>query len=133
MLSTPHLPAREPDVYGESWVDRLASRVAAFLIAAMIVLVLVQIFDTAPTQETQMITLGDTARDTITGFTGVVIADTKWLHGCRRLTLQPRELKDGKPVESMTFDEPQLVKVETTPAEASSAAGGGPRPEPVRR
>jgi hypothetical protein len=28
------------------------------------------------------IKLGDTARDTISGCTGVVVADTKWLHGC---------------------------------------------------
>lgn len=76
--------------------------------------------------------LGDTARDTISGFTGVVVADTKWLHGCRRLTLQPRELHEGKPVGTETFDEPQLALVPKT-AERGTAAGGGPRPEPTRR
>ena len=43
------------------------------------------------------IELGDTAKDSITGFSGVVIATTFWLHGCERLTLQPQKLdKDGK-------------------------------------
>jgi len=75
--------------------------------------------------------LGDTARDTITGFTGVVICEAKWLHGCRRLTLQPRELKDGKPVEMQTFDEPQLAKIAAPPS-ATTGHTGGPRPEPTR-
>lgn len=78
------------------------------------------------------INLGDTARDTITGFEGVVVCVSQWLHGCQRLTLQPRELKDGKPVEACTFDEPQLEKITRTP-EGVTSDGGGPRPEPVRR
>ena len=77
------------------------------------------------------IELGQTARDTITGFEGVVVADTKWLHGCRRLSLQPRALKDGKPLESHTFDEPQLELVVAQP-EAGTDQTGGPRPEPAR-
>jgi hypothetical protein len=77
------------------------------------------------------IKLGDVARDTITGFEGVVIGDTKWLHGCRRLTLQPRELKDGKPIDPLSFDEPQLVLVGTRIA-AGTSDTGGPRPEPAR-
>lgn len=77
------------------------------------------------------INLGDIAKDTITGFEGVVIGDTKWLHGCRRLTIQPRELKDGKPVEAMSFDEPQMVLVQAKVAKGTSDTGG-PRPEPVR-
>lgn len=79
-----------------------------------------------------MIKLGDLARDTITGFKGVVIAEVNWLHGCRRLTLQPQGLKDGKPVESSTFDEPQLELV-TADAYGSTRKTGGPRPEPNRR
>lgn len=78
------------------------------------------------------IELGDEARDTITGFRGVVVADTKWLHGCRRLTLQPRTLHEGKPVEPLSFDEPQL---ELIPAQREPGTGrtGGPRPEPRQR
>lgn len=78
------------------------------------------------------INLGDKARDTITGFAGIVVAETKWLHGCVRLTLQPQELKDGKPIDSMTFDEPQLEPV-TADVAKSTRGTGGPRPEPTRR
>jgi hypothetical protein len=78
------------------------------------------------------IELGDVAKDTITGFTGVVVADTKWLHGCRRLSLQPREMKDGRPMEGATFDEPQLELVEAKVA-AGTSEKGGPRPEPMRQ
>lgn len=78
------------------------------------------------------IELGDVAKDSITGFTGVVIGRTKWLHGCVRLTLQPQEMKDGKPLEPHTFDEPQLVLV-TKAVQPTTGHAGGPRPEPMRR
>lgn len=79
------------------------------------------------------IRLGDLARDTITGFEGVVVGITQWLHGCRRFVIQPRELKDGKPIETQSFDEPQLVLVQRRAVLEGSRATGGPRPEPVRR
>lgn len=78
------------------------------------------------------IELGQEAKDTITGFQGVVICVAQWLHGCRRLTIQPRELRDGKPVECCTFDEPQLLEI-TSVAEPSTSEAGGPRPEPRRQ
>lgn len=78
------------------------------------------------------IQLGDVAKDTITGFCGVVVCETKWLHGCRRFTVQPRELHDGKIVEAMTFDEPQLELIEPGAAKGSSDVGGD-RPAPMRR
>lgn len=78
------------------------------------------------------VNLGDVARDTITGFTGVVIAETKWLHGCRRLTIQPQELKDGKPVDACSFDDPQVELVRPKAAKTTSDTGG-PRPEPATR
>lgn len=87
------------------------------------------------------INLGDVARDKITGFQGIVVARTKWLRNCDRLTIQPRELHDGKPIESQTFDEPDLAFVEHSevceceqqPAEVVSGKTGGPRSEPTRR
>lgn len=83
------------------------------------------------------IELGDVARDTITGFTGVAVASYRFLHGCERLCLQPQELKDGKPLETATFDVPQLVLVSKRVAEATGKTGGPQReparkPEPVR-
>ena len=81
-----------------------------------------------------MIPLGAVAQDSISGFTGVVVARTDWLHGCTRLTIQPSELHDGQPVKPHTFDEPQLrvldpplADAETDPAEKP----GGPQPDPV--
>lgn len=78
------------------------------------------------------ITLGDVARDTITGFEGVVVCISQWLHGCRRLTIQPKALHEGKPIETQSFDEPQCVLVEAA-ASPSRIETGGPRPEPRRR
>jgi hypothetical protein len=77
------------------------------------------------------IELGDIARDTITGFRGVVVCEMKWLHGCKRFALQPQELKDGKPIETQSFDEPQLELVSKRAA-AGTSHTGGPRPEPER-
>lgn len=58
------------------------------------------------------IRLGDIARDTITGFEGVVVARTEWLNGCWRLTLQPKKLQEnGKPIDTETFDDKQAVHV----------------------
>jgi len=54
------------------------------------------------------VNLGDIAEDIVTGFKGTVVAVTNWLNGCQRVTLQPNELKDGKPVESYTFDVEQI-------------------------
>lgn len=78
------------------------------------------------------IELGDHAKDTITGFNGIVVGDTQWLHGCRRLSLQPKDLKDGKPIDMLSFDEPQLVLVEPEAQPVGSRKTGGPRPEPTR-
>ena len=80
------------------------------------------------------IALGDIAEDSITGFRGVVIARTEWLYGCNRLTLQPKALREGKPIDTQTFDEPQLIFIEAGPRHADNVIqiGGGPRPEPER-
>ena len=79
-----------------------------------------------------MIKLGDIARDRITGFEGIVIATTEWLYGCRRLTLQPQHLADGKMIDTVTFDEPQCILIHEggAPLEVKT---GGPRPEPRRQ
>ena len=55
--------------------------------------------------------LGDKVKDIITGFTGIAVAKTEWIHGCDRITVQPTVKKDGKLPENMTFDEPSLVIV----------------------
>ena len=80
---------------------------------------------------TQQINLGDVVKDTITGFTGVVVCRSKWLYGCERLTLQPMTLKDGTPIDRQTFDEPQLELVSEAKV-LPSGNSGGPRPEPIQ-
>lgn len=81
-----------------------------------------------------MIPLGAVAQDTISGFEGVVVARTEWLHGCVRLTLQPQALHEGQPVEAQSFDEPQLLQMTGLPVKKEKKekkARGGPRPDPV--
>jgi hypothetical protein len=78
------------------------------------------------------IQLGDTARDTISGFKGVVVASTTWLNGCLRLTLQPQTMKDGKPADTATFDVEQLELVKAA-ARPAARPSGGPKPEPSQR
>lgn len=75
--------------------------------------------------------LGDEVRDTITGFEGVVVGITKWLHGCRRITVQPRTVRDGKVLDTATFDEPQ-IEVLKQASVATTGNTGGPTPEPTR-
>lgn len=80
------------------------------------------------------INVGDEAKDRITGFHGIVVARTEWLNKCVRISIQPRELREGKPIEAQTFDEEQ-VEV-TKPAVVTTTKvrqTGGPTPEPARR
>lgn len=75
--------------------------------------------------------LGCIARDKISGFSGVVVAITDWLNGCRRVTIQPRELKDGKPIDGYTFDAEQVEVLEVA-APAVAKPSGGPSISPTR-
>jgi len=76
------------------------------------------------------INVGDTAKDTITGFAGAVVARTEWLNGCARITLQPTKLsKEGKTIEAETFDETQVALVKRA-RHVPKRDTGGPRPDP---
>ena len=72
------------------------------------------------------IKLGDKARDSISGFVGVVVAITEWLNGCQRILIQPQMLHEGKPVESQTFDAEQVEVVLPEPVVKPSRTGGPP-------
>lgn len=77
------------------------------------------------------IELGSDVRCKITGYTGMVIGRTEWLYGCRRYTVQAKELKDGKPVEPIGGDEDQFeIVTQAPPHEIKST--GGPQREPSR-
>ncbi len=47
------------------------------------------------------IKLGQKVRDTITGMEGTAVARTEFMYGCVRIAVQPAELKDGTPVDSI--------------------------------
>jgi len=71
--------------------------------------------------------LGDTLKDTVTGFQGVAIAKCVWLYGCTRITIQPPVGKDGKIPDTGTFDEPSLIVVKKAKkkfAEGENKTGG---------
>lgn len=57
------------------------------------------------------ITLGDRVKDTITGFEGIVIGISSWLNGCRTIGIKPEKLHEGKPIESVWFDEPRIKTI----------------------
>lgn len=73
---------------------------------------------------------GDVVRDQVTGLEGIVTARSQWLHNCNTYRVQPQELKDGKPVDSSGFDEPQLDLVKKKPKNVAKSPGntGGPTP-----
>lgn len=79
-----------------------------------------------------MLQMGDKAKDTVTGFQGIVVAKTTWLNGCTRVGLQSDVLKDGLPTEPQWFDEPQLILVEAQKVQAGPRDTGGPIPKPKR-
>lgn len=79
------------------------------------------------------IKLGFKVKDYITGFTGIAIAKTKYLHGCTQFGVRSQELHEGKPINPVWFDEPRLIIVEEAPvfrSEGSDPTNGGPQPTP---
>ena len=77
------------------------------------------------------IRLGDKARDTVTGYEGIVVCISDWISGCRRISLQGQDLHEGKPIDPQGFDVEQLevIKPKASPV---SKPSGGPCPEPTR-
>lgn len=79
------------------------------------------------------IELGDKVKDSVTGFSGIVIGRTVWLYGCSRMIVQPEGItKEGKIYESQSFDEPQLLLVKPAKVKEGSHNTGGPRKEVSR-
>ena len=83
--------------------------------------------------DVQIVHLGDAVRDIVTGFKGTVIGVAEYLYGCRRLIVQPPVDKDGKYVEAVWVDEPQvkvLVSATVKPkAKQLKEQPAGPRDE----
>jgi hypothetical protein len=77
------------------------------------------------------IKLGQKVKDTITDMEGIAIGRTEYLNGCIRILVQPRQLKDGVPVDAVWIDEPQLEIVADTPAPKAEPRHG-PRVDACR-
>jgi len=55
-----------------------------------------------------MIELGDKVRDPITGFVGVAVAKTEYIHACDEITVQSSVNEKGEVPEEKGFDLPRL-------------------------
>ncbi len=86
-----------------------------------------------PKKKIQVVECGDQVTDEVTGFKGIVMAICEHLHGCRRCAIQPKVGKDGKNIESLWIDEPQIKitkKGVVKGTEPDAALTGGPKSYP---
>lgn len=81
-----------------------------------------------------MVKLGDKVRDIVSGYEGIVIGVTHYLHGCTVCGVKSQGLHDGKPVSTQWFDMPQLKTVKKKAVKQGTRITGGPhRDIPQRR
>ncbi|HEX2656127.1 MAG TPA: hypothetical protein VHN11_21095 [Xanthobacteraceae bacterium] len=74
--------------------------------------------------------LGSTARDTITGFYGVITGRVNYLTGCDQYLVQPKTKSENEFVEARWFDENRIdilggiekVKIDTSTAQGACGA-----------
>ena len=59
--------------------------------------------------------LGLKAKDTITGFTGILTAHVDYITGCDQYLLAPPVDSDGKHVEALYFDSSRLIIIDNAP------------------
>ncbi len=80
--------------------------------------------------------LGDSVKDTVSGYQGMIVGVTEWLNGCKRYGVQPTKLnKDGKPFDIEWIDEGQLKMVKggkTSKGPFPPGQDGGPMPAATR-
>jgi hypothetical protein len=78
--------------------------------------------------------LGQRAKDKITGFEGILTSRCEFLTGCNRYCIQPTELRDGKPVDSLYFDEAclEIVGEGISAKEVQGEERGACSPDPSR-
>jgi hypothetical protein len=82
-----------------------------------------------------MIKLGSKVKDVLTGFTGRATARVEYEYGCARIFIEPGEMKDGKPIEGIYFDEQRVEVVEEklpVISKDNSATTGGLHDNPTR-
>ncbi len=79
------------------------------------------------------ILLGVEARDTVTGFTGIITAQVHYLTGCMQFCLSPKIDKEGKIRDGAYFDHQRLEYVGAGVPFRSSDTGGPQRDAPPIR
>lgn len=86
-------------------------------------------------------TLGDRAKDVITGFEGIVTGRCEYLTGCEQVLLIPPVDKDGKRVDGEWFDIDRCtvsdvaavtVGTKATVSSIARTSAGADKPAPVR-
>jgi hypothetical protein len=89
--------------------------------------------------------LGDRVKDRISGVTGILVGYHYWLYGCERVSIQPEEIKDGKPAEPICIDAAQTELLQGGVIQGYNPPAGvidsrdvmkrpaGPRPDATRR
>ena len=80
--------------------------------------------------------MGDEVQDRISGFKGIVVSHTEFMHGCDRYGLQAKVGKDGKVPDWHYFDSRQLKLIKAkkvkVPKRTAVEKPGGPQPSPTR-
>lgn len=77
--------------------------------------------------------LGDTVKDRVTGFTGVVMARVQYITGCNQYHVQPPKLKAGALQDGHYFDEMRLDWVAGPKVAVKRRKTGGPSSIEPRR
>lgn len=77
-----------------------------------------------------LVRLGHSYTDTISGFTGIATVRSVYLYGCVRVGLETG--KDGNEVKFEVFDEQRLVTTDGVPVKTTATSGGPQRGDPTR-
>lgn len=80
------------------------------------------------------IALGSKVKDTVTGFSGMAVCKTVWLHGTQSIGIEPTTLHEGKPIQAHDFNVKRVVLIEEGKPPMSPHADptrpGGPQKDP---
>ncbi len=86
--------------------------------------------EAAKPREPKPLPLGSKAKDTVTGFKGLLIGRTVWVSGDVNYTIEPTELHQGQPIKAHSFDANRIEIIERKAPPVSpqhSATSGGPQ------
>jgi len=78
----------------------------------------------------EKIEIGDTVKDTITGFKGIVMAEIQYMYGCKQYQVTPKCDENGARLKSDWIDEPQLKLIKKGKKAKTPPRHGGIREHP---